>query len=533
MPSLIKAGTSVFGGIRQLGQYASAQTSRIQQSLYGGTTPQQIRGISSDAWPNPLQPVYPSAPDGSRPLVWNYNPGQNLNFTPRPDAEYSAKQLRSLATYPLARICIENIKDIVTQARWVVQPRLKHGESQKDHMKRAQGDEYITRIARFFERPNGHDDWATWVRPLLDAMLVTDSGTILLNRSGKKKTGPIDRLDVVLGSDSITRYIDEGGYTPEPPSPAYAQCYFGTPRVALTTDQLLYAPRNIVPRNTISSMLYGMSQTEINATEIEIGIQRLQFVLSYYTSGSIPDVLQIAPDGVRAPQIAEAMQANNSMMAGNFEARRGWTILQGFAKDGKPDQIIFPKEKLLADTYDDLHIRKIAFGYGNSPQRLLKQMNRSSSESSQDAAEEEGSRPSVIWLQSVMNVILQLKMGLTEYEFVFQTNRESDIIKQMQADTGYIKEGVYSRNERRALRGDDPRPEPEADELAITTPQGYVPLGVILATQNTGNDTNHSDTRNKPDSKDSKQKPDAGKTIKPNGLDHGHRLVERASMEAL
>ena len=42
------------------------------------------------------------------------------------------------------------------------------------------------------------------------------------------------------------------------------------PFVNLTTDELIYRPRNIVPRDTASSFLYGMSPTEQIAQEIQI-----------------------------------------------------------------------------------------------------------------------------------------------------------------------------------------------------------------------------------------------------------------------
>src|SRR6185369_4646993 len=158
-------------------------------------------------------------------------------------------------------------------------------------------------------------------------------------------------------------YIDDNGFTPVPPSPAYAQLWWGIPLVDLTTDQLIYRPRNIVPRNTQSSQLYGMSPTEQLAPEIQIGMQRLEFVKAYYTEGSVPGVVHVVPKGTPPDKITEAMQWMNSDLAGNLAARRQWRMVQGFQDEGKEDQILFTKEPLLADLYDEMHMRKIAFGY--------------------------------------------------------------------------------------------------------------------------------------------------------------------------
>ncbi len=453
---------------------ARALAARAQQMAYGSTpgSSPSIQ-ISPNAWPDPLQPVKPFGPPGSQGMAFPFYEGQNLNYTPRPDAEYTAAELRSLATYPLARIAIENVKDIVCQTEWTIGLKAIPGETQKERAKRQKGDENIVNLARFFEYPNGKTDWPVWSRALVEDLLVLDAATVLVERSRRGKVSALQTLD----GSSITRYINERGMTPDPPSHAYAQNWFGLPRVDFTSDELLYGVRNIAPRNTISSYLYGCGPTEAIATEIKVGIERLNFVLAYYSSGSIPDVIQIAPPGINPDQIKEAMQVNNAVLSGNLQRRRMWTILQGFQVDGKAEQILFPKEPLLADPFDDMHIRKVCYAYGDSAHRLQKAMNRSSSESNQTASEEEGITPWVIWLEGLMNRIIQHYMGMADYEMTFKQERESDILKLAQTDVLYVKNGGYSWNERRELRGDDPRPEPQADELGVITANGWLQLG--------------------------------------------------------
>lgn len=457
--------------IRPMGPIVTA-INRLRTSLYSPprTT---ISTIGDNLWPNPLQPVQPMAPVGAEPLTWPMTWGRNLIFTPRDDAEYSAATLRKLAKYVLARICIENNKDILTRMPHRIQLKGKPGETTKERVNRSKGDELLLKLNRMFERPDRESYWPDWLRPILDDMLVIDAASVFIGRE-KKTAKPIE-YRWVEGA-SITRLVDEHGWTPKPPNPAYHQLWEGYPRIDLTTDQLIYRPRNIVPRGTQSSYLYGMSPTEQMAEEIQIGIARLQFIKDFYTEGSIPGGMLFAPRNTPPDKIKEAQQFLDSDLAGQLAKRRRLQILQGFQDEGKSEQVVFPKEPALSDVFDELHIRKICFAFGTSPQRLMRMMNRASAQVVQEASEEEGTLPWLQWLKGVMDHIIQVIMGFSDYEFTFDPFMELDVLKQAMADAEDIKVGLYTRNEKRVDRGDEPREEPEADELSIVTGQGVVPL---------------------------------------------------------
>lgn len=466
--------------IKPIGNMVQA-LSRFGQSLYK-PPPDTIRGIDSADWYSPLQPIIPFAPEGSEPKGFQYWSGQNLIWTPRADSAYTAADLKGLATYPLARICIENVKDAVTRCSWEIQLRAKPGETRRDTAGRARGDDNLLKLNRFFEYPDREHNWQDWLRPLLDDLLVIDAGSILMRRTFPTKSNPngtIAELAVIRG-EMITRYIDENGFTPLPPSPAYSQNWWGMPYLNLTTDQLVYKPRNIVPRNTVSSNLYGMSPTEQLAPEIEVGIERLKFVLAYYKEGSVPGVVQVVPRGTPIARIEEAMQWMNSELAGNLAARNQWRMIQGFNEPGKNDQIEYTKEPLLAGVYDEKHIREVAFGYGTSPQRLMK-MIRTEGKASSDSAETEGTLPWILWVKGVVDYIIQVKMGFTEYEFAIDPFSEPDPLKNAAGITMLVSKGAITPNEARERLGEDLRPEPEADQLGIITGTGFVPLGMAPA----------------------------------------------------
>ena len=434
----------------------------------------KIEGVDPANWPSALQPVQPVGPAGSKPLKWSFWQGVNQNITPRPDAALTFENLRNLATYPLARICIENVKDQLLCLPWTIQLRKQPGETLNQRHARQKGDKNIVNLTDFWEFPDGEVPWSDWGRPLIEDLLVVDAPSILLQ---KTLSGKIVKARVIDGTE-ILRLIDDQGYTPQPPSPAYTQLWYGVPRVMLTTDQLVYHPSNIAPRNTLASHLYGYGVTEQLAEEINIGIERLKFVLAYYTQGSVPGLVHIVPSDITPDLINETMQAMNSELAGNLARRRQWRLLPGFhsSADTKQDQVLQIPEPVLADVFDDYLIRKISFGYGTSSQRLQKSMNRASAEAGQQASEKEGLRPRVVWLKKTIDFIIQKKMGFTDYEMVFDTDADVDPTKQAAIDKIYLSCATETINEIRDARGLPARSEPEANQLMLITQNGPVPI---------------------------------------------------------
>ena len=457
--------------VRPLGPIVTA-LSRVRQALY--TPPQTtINTIGDEGWPNPMQPVTPMGPPNAEPLRMGFNWGQNLNFTPRYDAEYSASQLRGFGKYPLARICIENTKDIITRLPRQVRLKRLPGETAKQRQDRGKNDPVLKILNDFFDRPNPDDDWESFLRPILEDLLCIDSPAIWMART--KGDGKIAQLRWMEGA-SITRLVDEHGFVPQPPNPAYQQLWEGYPRLDLTTDQLVYRPRNIVPRNTISSYLYGYSPVEQIAEEIEIGWSRLEFVKAFYEKGEIPQAMQFVPKGTTPDKIKEAQLWIDEYLAGQLGRRRGLQIFQGFQDDGKAEQIFFPKEPQLADVFDDLHIRKVCFAFGTSPMRLMRMMNRASGQVTQESAEEEGTLPWMGWVKSTFDFIIQYKLGFDQYELTFDALQELDALKRAQADKIDISIGLKTRNQVLEDRGEDPSDEPEADKLSVITSSGLIPL---------------------------------------------------------
>jgi hypothetical protein len=468
--------------IVQLGPIARAITQVFRQPK------DQITGIDTVQQFGPLQPFRPLGGDGAQPWVASIQPGQNLIYTPRTREKYNVTQLRDASMYDLARIIIENVEDQVSRMPINVRLKRKAGESAKDYAKRKPDPAKLNDIEQFLANPNTDQCWGQFMRQLLDDMLVIDAASVLVRRNAK---GGVYDFRAIDGAQ-ITRYFDSWGATPQPPNPAYAQIWdagqsggTGVPWVDLSTDQLLYAMRNLK-----TYRLYGMSPLEQAITMVMTGDMRLEFQKAYYTDGSIPDAMQIVPSGISSDKLKEAQRVLNAELSGIFTKRRQIRMIQGFHEDPSKEQIIFPKEALLKDEFDDYVIRCLCYAFGTSPQRLQRVMGMRSGQVNQEGAEKEGLEPWLDWGEKcVLQPMIQRYLGFPEFEGSYTEDSDVDPEKQAVIDKSDVSMGIRTINEIREERGLQPLIEPEADASIIVTASGPVPLSADQQVENQKNMT--------------------------------------------
>lgn len=114
-------------------------------------------------------------------------------------------------------------------------------------------DGRIAKVEERLRRPDGVTPFATWLRLLLEDLLALDAPAIERRRN---LGGDVIGYDVVDGS-TIKALVDQTGRRPVPPDPAYQQVIKGVPWADLTTDDLIYCPRNPRPGH-----LYGLGPVE-------------------------------------------------------------------------------------------------------------------------------------------------------------------------------------------------------------------------------------------------------------------------------
>ena len=395
-----------------------------------------ITGVKPETWMSPNQPIPPIAQE-VKGRQYDFQVGQNLNYLQRTQGTgirtATFPQLRALAdNFDLMRLAIETRKDQAEKLEWCIKAKDK---------KNTTLDNKIQFLTDFFSFPDRRHSWNSWLRQLLEDVLVIDAPAIYPRLTNKNDLYALELID----GATITPLIDDSGRAPLPPSPAYQQILKGVPAVDYSSDELIYCPRNLR-----TNSVYGYSPVEQIVMTVNIGIRRQLYQLQYYTAGNVPEALIGVPKEWNTNQIKEFQEYFDSLLVGNTAQRRR----AKFVPEGM--NYIPTKEPPLKDEYDEWLARLVCYAFSLSPQSLMKQMNRASAETQQETATDEGLEPLKIYIKNLIDFILVKYFGETEVEFAWQEEVETDALKQAQINDIYVRNGVKSVDEVRAELGLDP-----------------------------------------------------------------------------
>ena len=437
---------------------------------------------ASEAWFGPHEPLQPVAPkEEVAGRQFDYQTGINLNFKPRSGELVGFSQMRALADgYDLLRLIIETRKDQMAKLPFTFAVKDKAGTAGNESVK---PDPRCDELLEFFQFPDQEHDWGTWLRMLLEDLLVIDAPTVYIR---KTLGGQLYAVEPVDGA-TIKRVLDVTGRTPLPPATAYQQILKGMPAVDYTREELIYLPRN--PR---THKVYGYSPVEQVITTINIALRRQTHQLSYYTDGSTPDLIFQVPESWTPDNVKQFEEYWNGLLSGDVQERRRTRFVpKGVAP-------VDTKDKALKDEYDEWLARVICFAFSISPQAFVKEMNRATAQTAQEAALSEGLAPLMQWVKSLIDRIIFLCFGWSDIEFKWDTMESIKPKEQAEIDKTYVDAKVLHPDEVRATRfnlqpmdaelraslnpapmqfgappGDDPEePPPDQDAQAKDKPQG-------------------------------------------------------------
>lgn len=388
----------------------------------------------------PLQPQHPETA-GRR---FDYLAGYNISTRPRRDSGIEFQMLRNFAKYyDLLRILIEKRKDQITNFEWSIVPT--------DEATDAGGKgtvEKLTQSAaavqKFLKYPDGRQKWNTWLRAIIEDMLVLDAITIWPTYQGNK----LLRLDTVDPA-TIKLVIDESGRTPEPPFPAYQQVLHGIPTANFLKDELLY-----YMSNPASDRIYGLSKVEQILITIQIGLRREASQLQFFTDGNVPAALAGVPETWNPQQIAALQNAFDSMLAGDTANRRRiWFVPGETAKNIKEFK---SEEATLKATFDEWIMRIMCFTFGIAPTPFTNQVNRATAFSAQEEARDEGLGPQLTFIKGVMDSVIANALKVDGVEFKWAEDAENDPASQATIDDTMVRNGSRSIDELRQRDGLEP-----------------------------------------------------------------------------
>lgn len=381
-------------------------------------------------WFGPGLPPAASAQAGAEGRAFDFQAGINLQQRPRATEGVTFDQLRGLAEgYDLLRLVIETRKDQIEKLHWDIR---KRGEKPR---KGAPVDPTAKRIRDFLQCPDREHTFGQWLRTLLDDLFVIDAPTVYCRRT---LGGDPYSLDIIDGA-TIKRVLDATGRTPQE-GPAYQQILHGVTAANYERTELLYMPRNLR-----SYRVYGYSPVEQVMTTVNIALRRQLHQLSYYTEGSVPNLIFRVPKEWSTEAIKQFDTWWHSLK-NRLGAR--------FVPDGV--EPIDTKAGALKDQYDEWLARIICYAFSVSPQALVAIMNRATAETAHQMALEEGLAPVQNWVKAALDWILTTWLDAADYEFVWSDEKAVDPKVRAEIDEIDTRSGVRTVDECREDRGLDP-----------------------------------------------------------------------------
>lgn len=409
---------------------------------------------STPAWFGPMDPLTPVAPPDTAGRQFDYQTGYNQTSRPRSGELVGFAQMRALADgYDLMRLLIEGRKDQLAKMPWTIKLKDKIDtpidESDKP-------DARYEVVAKFLEYPDKEHNWDTWLRMLIEDLLVLDAPTIYPR---KTRGGELYALELMDGA-TIKRVLSDDGRTPLPPETAYQQILKGVPASNYTREELIYLPRN--PR---THKVYGYSPVEQVITTVNIALRRQVHQLGYYTHGSTPDLVFSVPESWSSPQIKQFEEYWNSILSGELGERRKTR----FVPHGVTP--FDTKDKALKDEFDEWIARVMCYAFSVSPQPFIKEMNRATAQTGQESALSEGLAPLMTWVKSAIDLVIKFQFGFDDIEFVWKSTQAIKPKDQADIDAIYLDRAVVDPDEIRAERYGLPPMDPAKREAMKPKPK--------------------------------------------------------------
>lgn len=469
----------------------TTQANRIgnQQLQVGGIeVPLERNPLYANVPFNPGIPLIPSAvnpiqergrPD---PRRYEYQVAQNINVTATRPVPFET--LRAAADQiDINRRCIEVVKNKIVGSSWDIVISDNASEkisatSGKDHVRamaeaRSKYTDEIARLRTFWENPDRANGltYADWMTLALEEILVLDAWAIWPQMSINNDLYGFQILD----GSTIKPLIDDRGFRPAPPYPAYQQILWGFPRSEFmagndeedadgefTSDELIYAVKN---RRTWS--LYGFGPVERSLPLGDLYLKRQQWLRSEYTDGVIPE-LMFETDSLfgNNPELLRAYEnIFNDDLAGQTQQRMRAKILPAGMK---PHQYEGYGEKF-KDSLDNYLITSICGHFGVLPSEIG--FNGSGSLGASGLQKGESTSAEVIsiapmadWISKQISNLCYTYLGMPrELEFKIMYDSKVDSEAEARKTDIELRNGGRTVNEARSSMGLPLLDTPQAD----------------------------------------------------------------------
>lgn len=455
---------------------------------------------SDGAFASLFGPGYPLFPDALDPLGptgraeprrYQYRVTENIqigNF----GAPWTV--LRQIASeVDIVSRCIELVQDAICGMEWswgfsrqiINQIRLENDEpnsARATSIARVKYGEELTRIQKFWERPDERMSYTftQWLSLAIWAHLVFDG---IVAYPGYTLGGDLHSVSL-LDTSTIKILLDNQGFVPRPPSPAYQQVLWGFPRGEFQaenpddeekipngyrSDQLAYYIRR--PR---LHTVYGFSAVEECINYATLYQQRQEWMHAEWSHGSTPKgvIKTTGTEGWTPEDFAYFQQITNDQWSGQTQRRQQVMVLRpGMEWDQLKDFA-----ELYNNDLDEWLVMQIGAKFGVPQSQLgipmvLHNLGSGAQNVSQmDLADKFSIDSLVNFLVDCVNDLSRRFMGMGPEITISATsgNGDSSDLARAQADASDVNNGLRTTNEIRAERGLPLMSDKEADVLRAT-----------------------------------------------------------------
>lgn len=479
----------------------TAMTQQTASANVGQSTPMQ----RDPAWQvvpfAPSLPIPPSAinrprPDTGRPeprlseidVGWNL-PGSSHRHLPWFLLREAADRIS------LFRRCIQIRKEHMQGLDWgfrispgaVEAAGIASGGTPRAKLQRdlhAEMSDDIERAKAFWKVPDRGQDYefSEWLGLMLEEVYVLDALAIYPRLTFG---GDLDSLEVLDGT-TIKPLRDERGGRPRPPLPAFQQILWGFPRGefqatvdesglvpgALASDDLVYKRRMIRTHTP-----YGYSPVEQALDDGDLYLKRHAWMKAEYTHGAMPQgTFEVAADASLTPQqVAELERFYNDLLSGSTEERMKARFL--------PPGITPSERGDIGEKYKpeyDLHLLKLVISHFDTvlPELGFSEAKGLGSSGYHEGQEDVQQRKTLPIIKDVQGLVTRLSHRYLkirpEIEFYFLGLDDEDEAAADALESGRMKEGVITINDRRDRLGLERYTFPEADKPMMVLTRGIL-----------------------------------------------------------
>jgi 8-oxo-dGTP pyrophosphatase MutT (NUDIX family) len=383
----------------------------------------QNQGMDGRTPLGPGMPLNPAWGIDQTPRRFDYQPGRNITTRPRSDSRISFSTLRDfIDAYDVAQVCITHRIDSIRALPWEIVPV----DGVTENVDRA-----IMEARRVMAKPDGRTPLFTMLGEYLWDILAYDAGCLYKVRNNAGQAIGLKPID----GTTIAPLLDGWGDVPDGDASAYVQIIHGIPVEWYTYDQLVYEPFR-----KITNTPYGRAPLEAVIVNASTDVKFQMHFLRNFTSGNIPDMFGILPDGTTPEQKDAWQKSYDAILAGDEDAKSQIKWMPPGVKFQEVNPHAFDKD--IAAWFE----RKTTAAFHMTPQDLgyIVDVNRANGETQEGLTERVGDLPLREHVNGVFTRFLQEDMGLP-VEFRFDAGGETeDRLATAQSDKVYVEMGAVS-----------------------------------------------------------------------------------------